>query len=243
VPATATGCTIPQMDAAFIQQNQIIERYLTGKLPLKGAQDFERFCRENPATVTDLGMSDRINAALKLLDASGEPEPWAEKKLPFYQKPLTVAVVTALAAVLLIATLLLFTAGSEKNRRIASLTKQVEAQPLTPSKTTRAVLIEPSRTGPVSASAATIGGGDAEMAEFKFDLSWSKFSNFRVAIEREDQGRVAVLTNLLRDSNGHVRFSLNSSAIGPGDYTLTFEGLDWRGAPTNQAWTRFAVAR
>ena len=32
------------MDATFIQQNQVIERYLMGKLPLKGAQDFERFC-------------------------------------------------------------------------------------------------------------------------------------------------------------------------------------------------------
>jgi hypothetical protein len=231
------------MDAAFIQQNQIIERYLTGKLPLKGAQDFERFCREHPATVTDLGMADRINAALRLLDASGQPEPWAEKKLPFYQKPVTVAVVTAVAVVLLITTLLLFTAGGEKNRRITALTKQVETQPLEPSKSTRAVLIEPSRTGPVSRAAATIGGNDAELAEFKFDLSWSKFNNFRVSIEREDQGRVAVLTNLLRDSNGQVRFSLNSSAIGPGDYTLTFEGLDWRGAPTDQAWTRFEVAR
>jgi hypothetical protein len=243
VPATATRCTIPQMDAAFIQQNQIIERYLAGKLPLKGAQDFERFCRENPATVTDLGMSDRINAALKLLDASGEPEPWAEKKLPFYQKPLAVAVVTAVAAVLLVTTLLLFAAGGKKDRRIASLTKQVETHPLEPSKSTRVVLIEPSRTGPVSRIAATIGGKNAELAEFKFNLSWSKFSNFRVSIERVDQGRVAILTNLLRDSNGHVRFSLNSSAIGPGDYTLVFEGLDWRGAPTDQAWTRFAVAR
>ena len=77
------------MDATFIQQNQIIERYLSGKLPLKGAQDFERYCRENPLTLTELGMADRINAALRLMDASGQPEPWAEKPLAFYQKTWT----------------------------------------------------------------------------------------------------------------------------------------------------------
>src|SRR6187551_2386428 len=103
------------MDASFIQQNQIVERYLTGKLPLKGAQDFERYCHEHPETLASLGLSDRINAALRLLDASGEPLPWAEKPLPFYQKRPTIAVVTALAGTFLIATLMLVTAGKKKD--------------------------------------------------------------------------------------------------------------------------------
>src|SRR6187200_923830 len=86
-PHPDARCTIPQMDVAFIQQNQIIERYLMGKLPLKGAQDFERWCRENPDTVAQLGLSDRINSALRLLDAAGEPLPWTEKPLAPWQKP------------------------------------------------------------------------------------------------------------------------------------------------------------
>lgn len=231
------------MDAAFIQQNQIVERYLSGKLPLKGAQDFERYCKEHPETLTSLGLADRINAALRLLDASGEPLPWTEKPIPFYQKPLTIAVVTALAGTLLIATLMLVTAGGKKDERIAVLTNEVETQPLQPSKSTRAVLVTPSRTGPVASSAAVIGGRDAELADFKFDLSWSTYANFRVTVDRVDQGRVAVLGNLERDSNGHVRVSLNSSALGPGEYDVSFEGLDWRGSPNAQAWTRFSVAR
>jgi hypothetical protein len=230
------------MDAAFIQQNQIIERYLTGKLPLKGAQDFERYCRENPTTLTDLGMADRLNAALRLLDASGQPEPWAEKKLPFYQKPVTVAVVTALAGTALIAALMLLAAGQKKDQQIKVLTDEVKTQPMLPAKSTRAIVVEPSRTGPVAASAAAIGGKDAELADFKFDLSWSPFTNFRVTIDRVDQGRVAIFGSLTRDSNGHVRLALNSSAMGPGEYEVTFEGLDWRGTPSAQAWTRFSVA-
>jgi hypothetical protein len=230
------------MDAAFIQQNQIIERYLAGKLPLKGTQDFERYCKDHPETLTSLGMGDRLNAALRLLDASGQPLPWTEKPLPFYQKPLTIAVVTALAGTLLIATLMLLAAGGKKDERIAVLTNEVETWPLLPSKSTRAVMIQPSRTGPVVGSAGVIGGRDAELADFKFDLSWSAFNNFRVTVDRVDQGRVAVLGNLARDSNGHLRISLNSSALGPGDYDVNFEGLDWRGAPNAQAWTRFSIA-
>jgi hypothetical protein len=80
------------------------------------------------------------------------------------------------------------------------------------------------------------------MADFKYDVSWSNYSNFRVMIDRVDQGRVLVLSNLARDSNGHLRVSLNSSAVGPGQYSVTLEGLDWRGSPVPQAWASFSVA-
>lgn len=231
------------MDAAFIQQNQIVERYLTGKLPLKGAQDFERYCREHPETLTSLGMADRINAALRLLDASGEPEPWAQKPPAFYQKPAVFAAACALAGTLLIATMMLAVAGGKKDQQIAVLGKELKEQPLLPAQSTRDIVVEPSRNGPPGRSQATIGGNRAELAHFKYDVSWSSFSNFRVTVERVDQGRVAVFHNLGRDSNGHLRMALNSSALGPGDYAVTLEGLDWRGNPAPQAWARFSVVR
>ena len=109
------------MDATFIERNQIMERYLAGKLPLKGAQDFERFCRDNPDTLIAMGMSDRISQGLRLLDAAGQPEPWATKPLPVYQQPIAIASLAALAGTLLIASLMLMFAGFEKNTRIAVL--------------------------------------------------------------------------------------------------------------------------
>jgi hypothetical protein len=54
---------------------------------------------------------------------------------------------------------------------------------------------------------------------------------------------VAVLHNLLKDSNGHLRVGLNSSALGPGNYLLTIDGLDWRGQPVPDAWITIAIAR
>jgi hypothetical protein len=230
------------MDATFIEQNQIIERYLAGRLPLKGAQDFERFCREHPETLTQLGMADRIHMGLRLMDASGQPEPWAEKKIPYYQKPTVIAGVAGLAGTAIIAALMMLVANNDKARQISVLKEELRLQPLLPVRSTRGLVVKPSRTGPVSQSMVTIGGSETEMADFKYDVSWSSYSNFRVTIDRVDQGRVAVLTNLARDSNGHLRLSLNSSAIGPGAYAVELEGLDWRGSPVPQAWASFAVA-
>jgi hypothetical protein len=100
----------------------------------------------------------------------------------------------------------------------------------------------PSRTGAPKRTMFTIGAGGAELVEMKTDLSWSNARAFRIGIERADQGTVAVLHNVLKDSNGNVRIALNSAAFGPGTYDVTIEGLDWRGQASPAAWTSFDVA-
>ena len=39
---------------------------------------------------------------------------------------------------------------------------------------------------------------------------------------------MAVIDGLEKDSNGHLRVSLNAGAFGPGDYMVTVEGLNLR---------------
>lgn len=231
------------MDAAFIDQNQIIERYLTGKLPVKGARDFERWCRENPQTIATLGLPDRINSALRLLDAAGEPLPWDEKPRPAWHNLRVFAGVAALAAIGLITSIALFASGRNKSATIATLERTVANQPLLPVQATRAVTIELSRGAPPGRSQIDVGGNRTELADFKFDASWSSYNNFVVTIDRVDHGRFAVLTNLARDSNGHVRVALNTSALGPGDYAVQVEGLDPRRGTQPQGWARFSVTR
>ena len=231
------------MDATFIQQNQVIERYLMGKLPLKGAQDFERWCRENPDTVAGLGLTDRINSALRLLDAAGEPLPWTEKPLATWQRLPVVAGIAGVAVVGVIAALALFSSAQEKSGEITKLQKALAEQPLLPVQGTRPVTMELSRTGPVGGSRVTVGGSRAELVEFKLDVSWSKYSHFNITIDRVDQGRVVVLTNMGSDSNGHLRVGLNSSALGPGDYTVQVDGLDLRRGSEPQGWTRFSIVK
>lgn len=87
----------------------------------------------------------------------------------------------------------------------------------------------------------TIGSG--EFAELKTDLSWTKFTLFKVTIERIGQGRIGIFDGIAKDSNGHVRISLNAGAFGPGDYLVTLEGLNMRRESLPVGWFRFTVAR
>ena len=59
------------MDREFIIKNQVVERYLSGRLPPKGVTDFERLIRSRPELIEELGLPDRVNAGLRLLDAAG----------------------------------------------------------------------------------------------------------------------------------------------------------------------------
>jgi len=231
------------MDATFIERNQIVERYLSGRLPPRGASDFERFCRENPQMLHAMGLPERVGAGLRLMEVAGEPEPWAQKPTPGYQKPIVIAGLAALAGTMLIAALMLLLTNGAQEKQISVLEDQVRNQPLNATEVTRTLTVEPNRGGPVSRPMVTFGGATTELADMKIDVSWSRYTNFRVQIDRVDQGRVLLLGNLERDSNGHLRIALNSSALGPGDYTITMEGLDWKGIPHPQAWASFALAR
>ena len=230
------------MDSDFIVRNQIVERYIGGRLPLRGAQEFERYCREHPELLEQIALTDRISAALRLLDASGLSAPWEQRPKPWWERLPVLLAVLGLALILGVACMLLGSRLAARERTLASLTQRAMLQPLDPAQSTRAITVLPSRSGPVTHSMITIGGGAAQMAALAIDMSWSAFNAFRVTIDRVDQGRVGVLHDMQRDSSGSVRIELNSSALGPGDYQFTIEGLTWRGDPVPQAWANISFA-
>ena len=204
------------MDRDFIARNQVVERYLSGRLPLKGATDFERFCHQHPELLDEIGLPERVHAGVRLLEASGKPEPWQEAARPLWQRPQVIPGLAA--AVLLLGVALAIVAGGSaaKSHRITALQKQAFERALDPATSTREIRLLPSRSGASNTPAITIGGGGAQLADLKIDESRSPYRSFRVTIDRIDQGRVGVITNLTKDSNGHLRIALNSSALGPG---------------------------
>ena len=239
--SSSTIAPSPSMDRDFVARNQVVERYLSGRLPLKAATEFERFCRNHPELLDEIGLPERVNAGLKLLEASGKPEPWQEAPRPLWQKP-QVTLGLAIAAVVLGLSLVGVAANSSsKSHRIAELQKQNSERALDPATSTREIRLLPSRSGASNSPAITIGGGAVQLADFKIDESRSPYHAFRVTIDRIDQGRVAVINNLDKDSNGHLRIALNSSALGPGNYQLTLEGLDWRGQPQPDSWVTIGI--
>ncbi|HTD11113.1 MAG TPA: hypothetical protein VK676_03490 [Steroidobacteraceae bacterium] len=239
-PAAAVS---PPMDRDFVARNQVVERYLSGRLPLKGATDFERFCHQHPELLDEIGLPERVNAGLRLLEASGKPEPWQQAAPPVWQKPKVILGLAAAMLLLGVALAIVAAGSAAKSHRITALQKQAFERALDPATSTREIRLLPSRSGASNTPAITIGGSSAQLADFKIDESRSPYHSFRVTIDRIDQGRVAVLTNLAKDSNGHLRIALNSSALGPGNYQLTIEGLSWRGDPEPDSWVTIGIVR
>jgi hypothetical protein len=240
---TPQAAPAPVMDRDFIARNQIVERYISGRLPVKGATDFERFCRENPNALDELGLAERVNAGLRLLEASGKPEPWEVAPKRFWEKPQLVAGLAAATLVLLIGLGVVWSGSSTKSDRIVTQQKRIAEQPLEPATSTRTIRLLPSYQGGTNTPAVTVGGaGAAQLADIKIDLSRSAYRAFRITIDRIDEGRVMVLHNVQKDSNGHVRIAFNSSALGPGNYQLSIDGLTWKGDPVPEAWVTLGVA-
>jgi len=231
------------MDRDYIARNQVVERYLSGRLPIKGATEFERFCKAHPKFLDDIGLPERVNAGLRLLEASGKPEPWQETKTPVWHKP-AVTLALGIGVVILGLALVGVSATSARmSHRIDQLQHQASERALDPATSTREIRLMPSRSGASNSPAITIGGGGAvQLADFKIDESRSPYHVFRITIDRIDQGRVGVINNIAKDSNGHLRIALNSSALGPGNYMLTLEGLDWRGEPQPDSWVTIGIA-
>jgi hypothetical protein len=232
------------MDKAFIEKNQIVERYLAGKLPFKGRQDFERFCRENPDALEDMKFSDAVHAGVRLLEQAGKPKEWHEAKPEWWRQPAIFFAPIAVAALLVIWAWYLLDEMADLKQQVATLEKRLDQGPLRPPGVTRTVRIVPERSGPTSRAALTVQLGERpELIELRVDVSFARQNAFRLTSDKRDRARAGTIHNLVRDSNGILRLTLNTSGLHPGDYQVAIEGVTMRGALVPVAWFTVRVTR
>jgi hypothetical protein len=240
--AAPAARTVP-MDAKPIDPMAQLDRYLAGALPRKEAREFEIACQQNPIVIEQAGLADRVARAVTLLDATGRGADWHDKpRRPWEQPgvPLALAVATLVLAA---ASLMLWLRGSEAKTRIVQLQERVVARPVEAAASRRMIPVKLLSAGVPAQPAFVLGGQSAEMGEVRIDVSDAKQPTYRVTIERDGQGGVAVFHNLIKDSNGNLRFVLNSGALGPGRHDVTVEGVAWNGDSRLVGGTRFNVIR
>src|SRR5688572_23740929 len=172
--AVAPGTPAPAMDREFIIKNQIVERYLAGRLPPKGVTDFERLIRSRPQLIEELGLPEKVNAGLRLLDAAGIAEPWAEKPKKFWEAPVFGMGAAALAAVALFGCAVLAMQVASRDATIAKQKIENIERPIAPSTHKRTIIVNIARNGPPTRATLNISNG--EFAEMKADLSWTRYS-------------------------------------------------------------------
>ena len=98
------------------------------------------------------------------------------------------------------------------------------------------VRTQPVRAKPERATAAIGRLSPPQLLDLHIDVSEGKYTQFLITMDKEDGTRVMQLRRIARDSNRELRFGLNSSAFGPGDYLVRIDAYNWRGQTIEYGW-------
>jgi hypothetical protein len=227
----------PRFDRKFIEDHQLVERYLENKLPFKGARDLENWCRANPEFLDELKLSERAQTSLKLLEASGRPLDLTEPKPPWWKNVYvliglgTVAALSLLAFWAVLAKYLFVRSELEDSRALVNHGSLVQ-----PASKTE-LRVNPDHAAGMQHARIVVNRAAPQLMDVHVDLGYTaKQTQFRLFVDKQDQGRALVLNNLLKDSNGELRITLNSTGLAAGIYNVRIEALPFRGDPLPVGW-------
>ncbi len=221
----AKSSHLPPFDQRFIEEHQLVERYLQQKLPYKGQRDLENWCRSNPEYLQGMRLAERTHASLKLLEASGKPQDLSEKGAPWWQDPrlLIGAAVVTLASVLACATLA--AKNSLLRTRLDDAHQRLSAGTLAAPTRERSLRLAPDRSADAHVAKLSLTHDLPELIDLRVDMNYSTEKRFRVTIDKRNEARALVIGAVTRDSNGDLVFGVNSAAFGPGSYDVRIEAL------------------
>lgn len=215
------------MDLKIIEQKQMVERYLLGRLTPPEARFFEQVVRRSPDLAERMGLPEALKRTMHLLDETGTE--WRERPPRFWHNPtvpLALAGALALALVLAVA----FWAGKrEVSGRYDALRTEVETGMLAAPTRTQTLRLEvgvPGGRVPTYEIGTRVG---PTLAELRIDVSNTRSTLFRATIKRDDGTYWARFDNLLRDTNGVLRLGINSGAFAAGTYIVELEAVNLRG--------------
>ena len=225
-----------RFDAQFIEEHHLIERYLENKLPYKGARDLENWCREHPEYLNNLKLSERAQASLKLLEASGQVQDLREPPLPWWKTPYTLIGLGAVALLCLVAFWFLMGKYVLLRSELQDTRERAHQGSLVQPATERDLRIGPDRAPGLDRARIVVSRAAPELIDVHIDMSYSKMMQFRMFVDKQDQGRALVLNNILKDSNNELRLTINTTGLAAGVYTVRIEALPPRDIPIPEGW-------
>jgi hypothetical protein len=232
----------PRFDRKFIEDHKLVERYLENKLPFKGARDLEQWCRAHPDYLNELKLSDRAHASLKLLEASGRPQDLGEPKPPWWKSIYVLIGLGSVTLISLVAFWSLVGKISLLQGKLEDAKHLVDHGSLVQPATEKTIFISPDHSPGIDSARITLSKSAPLLMDVHIDLAYTeKLMQFRVFVDKKDQGRALVLNNLLKDSNGELRVTLNSTGLSAGIYTVRIEALPPRGVPIPKGWLLLEV--
>lgn len=235
--ASAPPASVPlRFDAKFIEDHKLIERYLQNKLPFRGARDLENWCREHPEYLNELKLSERAQASLKLLEASGQPQDLREPVPPWWKTPYVLIGLAVVALLSLLAFWVLLGKYVLLRGELEDTRVRMHQGSLVQPATTSSLRVNPDRAPGIDKERIVVASAAPQLIDLHIDMSYSKVMQFRLIIDKRDQGRALILNNVLKDSNNELRLTFNTTGIAAGFYTVRIEALPLRGGAIPEGW-------
>lgn len=228
----------PRFDAKFIEDHKLIERYLENKLPVRGARDLENWCRANPEYLERLNLVERTQASMKLLEATGRPIDLSEPKTPWWRTLYALIGLAAVCVVTLAAFWALFGKFVLVRSELDDARARLQQGTLEPPATQTDLRVAPDRAAGIGRARISVSRGAPQLVDLHIDMSFSKAMQYRMTIDKNDQGRALILNNVVKDSNGDLRLTFNTTGVAAGIYTARIDALPLRatGSPTPEGW-------
>ena len=232
----------PRFDRQFIEDHRLVERYLEGKLPMKGARDLENWCRRHPEFLDELNLTERARASIKLLEAAGQPQDLAEAPIPWW-KTIYVPIGLGVAAFLSLVAFSVVMGKYELLRmELDDARNRIDKGSLVQPAASRKVSVSPDRAAGISRARIVVSRGAPELLEVHIDLNYTgTLMQFRMIVDKKEQGRALILNDLLKDSNGELRFTVNTTGLAAGIYEARIEGVPFTGSAVPLGWLMLEV--
>lgn len=240
-PAPTRTGDVPRFDRAFIETHGLLERYLDGKLPFKGAGEFERWCAQHPEYLEELNLTGRTQASLKLLEACGRPPELAEPRLPWWKTPWFSIGLGATALLSLIGFWALLANNQLLRENLRNAQVRLAHGAMQPPASEQTLRITPDRSPGIDQARFTVNHRVPTLLDLRIHMAYVREERFHVSIDKGHQGRVLLIRNLSKDSNGDLRFAFNTSALAAGRYQIRIAAMPLFGAPVADGWLNMRV--
>jgi hypothetical protein len=253
------------MDRNYIENEHIVDRYLSGELTVREAREFEQFCLDHPQFLSSLPIPVRLktrlsrrpaeetetgdfaalpssatHAAMEVAeDGYDVDEAREEMRRSFIGEGLNRTLLIALFAAVLVAGGLAVMYALKANalaEQFQSAKKELTTVQMQPPGRQQRYTVQPVKGKPSQPTVALGWLDPAELLDISIDATEGKMTQFQITVDKSDGVRVMQIKRLTRDSNKELRMSLNSSAFGPGDYLFRIDAYNWRGQTEEYGW-------
>jgi hypothetical protein len=257
------------MDRTYIENEHIVDRYLSGELTVREAREFEKFCLDHPQILKAMAMPARLkarlarqpqensetgvfqaipssttHAALQAADEGfddDEAAEWgrsagAEKR----NRMLAIGLSATLVAAVATAGVYGFRAH-ELKEELQQAQREKQATTMQAPASVQHYQVELQRNKPAQATVDAGFTQPPQLLELHINPGQAKYNVYQITIDKDDGTRVMQIRRIARDSNRELRVALNSSAFGPGEYLMRFDGYTWRGQTEQVGWVRLGL--